>query len=388
MPPSLRERVRRLRPTRDRVRMWRLHYFVDFARIAQFATIIELRLGDRIAPDKRRALRHMRGADRSLRSLVLLVGRGARELTSDTPETLGAEWMLAHALAWRRLLALTARLPPRRGLRIDSLPPPSLVLQPGRRAAGRPPVEIGEKIAPLRWTVAEDAPPRVNLLIPTVDLQHFFGGYIAKFNLARRLAERGCRVRIVTVDPTGPLPGDWRSSLGRFRGLEGLLDRVELAFGREAQEVEVSPDDTFIATTWWTAHIAGEALTHVRAERFLYLIQEYEPFTFPMGSLAALAEGSYAEPHTALFSSELLRQYFRRHRIGVYRGSEADGDRRLALVPERDHPGERPERRRALRPHRAEPSVLRPPRAARGPEHVRARGAGPRPRGRRGRVRR
>ena len=65
---------------------------------------------------------------------------------------------------------------------------------------------IAEKIAPLRWAVSDDAPTRINLLIPTIDLTHFFGGYIAKFNLARRLAERGSRVRIVTVDPVGPLP--------------------------------------------------------------------------------------------------------------------------------------------------------------------------------------
>ena len=35
------------------------------------------------------------------------------------------------------------------------------------------------------------APERVNLLIPTIDLKHLFGGYIAKFNLARKLAEAG-----------------------------------------------------------------------------------------------------------------------------------------------------------------------------------------------------
>ena len=41
----------------------------------------------------------------------------------------------------------------------------------------------------------------VNMLIPAIALDHFFGGYIGKFNLARRLLERGIDVRIVTVDP-------------------------------------------------------------------------------------------------------------------------------------------------------------------------------------------
>ena len=70
-----------------------------------------------------------------------------------------------------------------------------------------------------------------------------------------------------------------------------------MIFGREAGDIPVSPRDEFIATTWWTAHIAADALRHVDAERFVYLIQEYEPFTFAMGTFAALAAESYTLPH-------------------------------------------------------------------------------------------
>ena len=97
-------------------------------------------------------------------------------------------------------------------------------------------------------------------------------------------------MRIVTVDPVGPLPHDWRRTVESYSGLAGLLDQVEVAFGRESGLVEVSRADRFIATTWWTAHIAQRALRLLGRRRFLYLIQEYEPFTFPMGSYAALAE--------------------------------------------------------------------------------------------------
>src|SRR5205807_9234394 len=98
-------------------------------------------------------------------------------------------------------LGLRARPRPQPRLRLDALPPPSLILEPGWAELDEDVALIARKIAPLRWSVAEDAPARVNLLIPAIDLQHFFGGYIAKFNLARRLAARGLRVRIVTVDP-------------------------------------------------------------------------------------------------------------------------------------------------------------------------------------------
>jgi glycosyltransferase involved in cell wall biosynthesis len=321
----LRDRLAHQRQLRDRVRLWRLHYFVDIWRLRQFAAVLLMRLGPSLTADKRRTLERFLVADRSLRSVASLAARGARELVG-TPETLGAEWGLFHALAWRRLLGLTARSRPQRRLRLDALPPPSLIQEPGWAELDEDVAQVARKVAPLRWSVVDDAPTRVNLLIPTVDLEHFFGGYIAKFNLARRLADRGARVRIVTVDPVGPLPGGWKRTVESYAGLEGLFDTVEIAFGRESAGIECSRADGFIATTWWTAHIARAGLDQLHADRFVYLIQEYEPFTFPMGTYAALATESYAFPHYAVFSSELLRGYFRAHRIGVY--ASGDGDER------------------------------------------------------------
>jgi glycosyltransferase involved in cell wall biosynthesis len=328
--PALRERLGSLRrDPRERVREWRLHYFVDVARLMQVATVLRLRCSDRMSARKRATLDRFLRTDRSIAALTRLWLRGARELVG-RPETLGAEWMLAYAFSWRRALALTTRDRPARRLRLDAVPPPDLAGPPRPRPPAGPAGAVAEKIAPLRLALRDDAPARVNLLIPTFDLRHFFGGYIAKLNLARRLAERGAHVRIVTVDPVGALPRSWARELESYSGLERLFERVEVAFGRESQGLEVSQSDSFVATTWWTAHIANEALRATGGDRFLYMIQEYEPFTFPMGSYAALADASYRLPHAALFSSELLRDYFRRHRIGVYAGGEEAGDRASA----------------------------------------------------------
>ena len=76
-----------------------------------------------MTPAKRRTLDRFLHTDDSLRSLARLGLRGARELTG-RPQTLGAEWMLFHAFAWRRLLAATTRERPVRRWRIDALPPP------------------------------------------------------------------------------------------------------------------------------------------------------------------------------------------------------------------------------------------------------------------------
>jgi glycosyltransferase involved in cell wall biosynthesis len=324
---ALRDRLARIRnDPRERVRMWRMHYFVDVARLMQFATVLRMRCGDRMAPAKRRTLDRFLSTDRSLAALARLWARGAREVVARRPETLGAEWTLAYAFTWRRALAATARDRPPRLLRLDAAPPARFAPAPGRRVPPGPAREVADKVAPLELSMRDDAPPRINLLIPTIDLEHLFGGYIAKFNLARRLAERGARVRIVTVDPVPPLPRGWARRLESYEGLSGLFDRVEVVFGREAGAVEVSRADRFVATTWWTAHVAASAARALGGARFLYLIQEYEPFTFPMGTYAALATESYRLPHRALFSTELLRDYFRRHAIGVYASGDAAGD--------------------------------------------------------------
>jgi glycosyltransferase involved in cell wall biosynthesis len=321
------------RNARERVGRWRMRYFVDNCRLLQFAAILEMRCGARMPRRKRRALERFARAERSPFALAGFVPRVVGEQVG-RPKTVGAELGLPLAFAWRHLLAASARGVdrPRRRLRIDSRPPPSLLPKPGRTQPVIPAVgAVAAKVAPLELAIRDDAPPRVNLLIPTIDLEHFFGGYIGKLNLAMRLAGRGERVRIVTVDAVGPLPSSWRQRLEAYSGLDGLFERVEVAFGRESTGIEVSRSDRFIATTWWTAHVANEAVLRLGGERFLYLIQEYEPFTFPMGTYAALAEGSYRFPHTALFSTELLRDWFRRHGIGVYAEGEAVGDARSAV---------------------------------------------------------
>ncbi len=186
---------------------------------------------------------------------------------------------------------------------------------------------IADKLEPIRLAIRSDAPRRVNIIHPAIDLKHFFGGFIAVFNLARRLGERGHRVRLIALEESR-LPADWRAQLARYEGLGDSVERLEVAFATDpARPIEASPDDALIATHWTAAHVAAAALPELRTERFLYLIQEYEPFIFPMGSAAALARGSYDLPHAALFSTDLLRDWFAANAVGVFAAGREAGDR-------------------------------------------------------------
>ncbi len=323
------ERLGNLRKDpRERVRLWRFHYFIDVSRLTQLATILKLRCGTQMPAAKRRSLAQFLKARDSPVALLNLWRRGLRELLG-TPETLGGEWMLAYAFTWRRLLAASVRERPTRRLRLDAVPPPDLWINPGQPApADRRSRGVPQRLAPLMLACTAAAPARVNILIGTLDPEHLSRELIGSLNLAWQLGERGLRSRIVTVDPVRSLRGDWQRKVEDQAGLAGFFARVEVTFAREARDLEVSPHDRFIATTFTAAHIAQLAGEELDGQPFLYLIEEYQPMTAATGTDAALAEQSYRFPHSALFSSDPLREHFRLARIGVYGPGREHGDDR------------------------------------------------------------
>ena len=341
----------------------------------------------RMAADKRRALERFERADGSLLALGGLAWRGAQELLGRRHDTLGAEWMLAHAFVWRRLLTASTRDAPTRLARLDSLPPPAFDPRPGARAPAEPAVRaIAEKIAPLRLAVSDDAPRRVNLLIPSIDLQHFFGGYIGKFNLARRLAARGERVRIVTVDPVGLAAGELAP---RRRGLQRAGGDARRGRGRVRARVAGDRDEPRRRAD--RHHLVDRPPRRRRAAR-----ARRRPLPLPDpgvravhvpdGQLRGAGRGELHVPAhrgvldraaARLLPPPLAGRLRRRRRR-----------RRLDVVRQRDHRHRPAGRGRAGRPLPAAAAVLRAAGAARGAQHVRARRARPEPGARARRVRR
>jgi hypothetical protein len=84
-------------PARDLAAVYRDGYLQS----AQFARVVEMRLGDRIEPGRRRELERFAAADSSLLAPVWLAARSLRPLVG-RDETLGRERALAAAILWRR----------------------------------------------------------------------------------------------------------------------------------------------------------------------------------------------------------------------------------------------------------------------------------------------
>jgi glycosyltransferase involved in cell wall biosynthesis len=191
--------------------------------------------------------------------------------------------------------------------------------------AGTPVLEFGStrwinhNISPLTLDISPEHPKRVNLLLATIDFRYVFGGYIGMFNLALRLKREGYTARIILHEQTHWKMDDWRREIQKYPGLTTLFEEIEVIsrFDRSLP-VEVSPNDRFVATNCWAAHIAHNTIRQLGSERFLFMVQEYEPYFLPMNSISALFQQAYAFPQISLFSTELLRDFFRQERIGVY----------------------------------------------------------------------
>jgi hypothetical protein len=184
---------------------------------------------------------------------------------------------------------------------------------------------LSQKIDPLEIETDPKAPRRVNILIPTIDLKVLFGGYIGKLNLAKRFIDCGYNVRILIVDECDFVPSTTHGTLPSSSPLAADFAKIEFQYCYDRNNrVLMNPEDRVVATTWWTAHVANAAVKNLSHPVFIYFIQEYEPFTFPMGTLSALANQSYRFNHFPLFSSTFLREYFEINRLGVY-GAPTDG---------------------------------------------------------------
>ncbi len=315
--------VRRLDPRRWREILggWGSAYFDVYLRLKAITRLLLERCGPAMPGPKRRSLERFDRSDRSVVSLGWLALRPLRRVAGHS-ETMGMERILVRGILYRHLAGVRRRLPGRLGRRADD----ATALKPEKELTA----QMRQKVAPLFPISSARQPVRVNLLVPTIDLDHFFGGYIAKFNLARRLAEHGLATRLVTTDPTPPLPADWKARIESYSQLGGLFEKVEVCFARDGREpFRTSLSDRYVATTWWTAHVAARLAKDAGSERFLYLIQEYEPLTVPPGMWRRLARESYDFPHHALFSTSFLAGFFRQEAIGIFGDGVSGGGEEL-----------------------------------------------------------
>lgn len=179
------------------------------------------------------------------------------------------------------------------------------------------------EITPLNPRESSRKDKRINLLVPSINKEHLFGGISTAIHFFDELvnAGDGYSSRIITADAC---PAE--SDLERFQNFKLLswnddsehLKEIVPFNDRYNKTIPVGKDDIFIATSWWTAY-AAQRIAQWQSEvykqeikKVIYFIQDYEPGFYPWSSQYALAESTYnyKGPQIAIFNSSLLMNYF------------------------------------------------------------------------------
>jgi hypothetical protein len=165
-----------------------------------------------------------------------------------------------------------------------------------------------------------DESPTTWFLLPTVNPDISFGGYLAAFELIRALRATGRRVAIYCTEDARANKGYflWRE---RSEGLRDAFAEVEVLGRGEDDRIGIGPRDHVVVYTVWDLPSAAMLAEWTDFGKPYLLAQEYEPIFFDNSSTKALCAETYEVPHFPIVSSPQLLRYFRERAIGAF----ADG---------------------------------------------------------------
>ena len=152
----------------------------------------------------------------------------------------------------------------------------------------------------------------VNVMVPAFSTETMSAGFFGVFQVALMVARQGYHVRLVLFDNFSFDKTEFRNKLQGYPGLEHLLDEMEVEYvGDRYLPLKVSPEDSAIATVWYSAYFAQKVMTATGGGPFLYLIQDYEAAFYPANSLYSFADATYFFNYHALVSTKPLLEFLK-----------------------------------------------------------------------------
>lgn len=194
------------------------------------------------------------------------------------------------------------------------------------------------EITPFTFRKCEFQKKRLNLLVPSLNPEHVFGGISTALKFFDKLAsESGFALRMILTDaaPHRSVMTEYGKKGYRFVTCEKTCDdeRQIVAYNdRFARSIPVSEKDIFMFTGWWTAYctmdayIAFEKETGISPNPFIYFIQDYEPGFYSWSTRYLLADATYRSDYRqiAVFNSKLLSEFFHENHYSFYKEFDFD----------------------------------------------------------------
>lgn len=167
--------------------------------------------------------------------------------------------------------------------------------------------------------------PAVVLLIPSLDGSSFYGGTATALVVAAKMALFQKRpLRIVQTLKTGH-PKDLPEFFKREKvdinpddiSIVSVADRAFNVYGY----LPMHANDFFIASAWWDAYLINQLPIK---DRFVYLVQDFEPIFYNNSDLYVLAESTYKmSSFVPLCNTRLMYDFMRDRKYSAFmsRGS-------------------------------------------------------------------
>ncbi|WP_147019926.1 rhamnosyltransferase WsaF family glycosyltransferase [Methylorubrum extorquens] len=187
---------------------------------------------------------------------------------------------------------------------------------------------LNRSIAPCRELLfypSSKTRKRVILLVPSVNPRQVFGGVTTALKLFHdmaRYASPSVDFAILATDAS--IEPEGISALPEYTLKPFLSEEEDARFSlidvssRSTGRFPIRSGDVFFATAWWTALIAKSGQKFQETyfgdfNKFIYLIQDFEPNFYGWGTMYALAEATYRDNKRfyPIINSEELYRFFR-----------------------------------------------------------------------------
>lgn len=182
-----------------------------------------------------------------------------------------------------------------------------------------------EEIRPLHFKKEKRNAYRLNLVLPSLNPEHVFGGIATALKCFEAIADRlDCDTRIILLDaePNAKVKERFgkRYAIVEADAVSDAKHQIVPMIKRKKKTLRVCGKDQFMFTSWWTAYVIQNEYREwdenekLKPLPFLYLIQDYEPGFYAWSSHYVLSEATYKceYPQIAIFNSSELKEYVMR----------------------------------------------------------------------------
>lgn len=178
------------------------------------------------------------------------------------------------------------------------------------------------EVTPIHFRKVELSRKRLNILLPSLNPEHVFGGIATAYKFFQEMQERtdmDYRIIIVDAEQNGGAVRKYGEEYVFADSQDDIVyEKTIVPFNnRVGKTLPVSNQDYFILTGWWTAYCIQEEYLNwtdkgLNPNPFIYLVQDYEPGFYAWSSHYMLADSTYRTKfeQIAVFNSSELKEYF------------------------------------------------------------------------------